>query len=146
MTVYQMTAKPVAKELLKGAGAAGIEICLEGSGAGGGADSAGRGCVTGIGRAAVAAYTGDDATWSGDSGSVGGVGPSGRGEAGKSSQDDGGVGAEETAVVVSVVGGVVACRVAVCGVAGADSGERSSSLSSLWSRGNSASFPRRMIL
>jgi hypothetical protein len=128
----------------EGAGAAGVEIRLEGSGAG--ADSAGRGCVTGIGRAAVAARAGDDATWSGNSGSVGGVGTSGRGEAGKSSQDDGGVGAEETAVVIGVVGGVVACGVAICGVAGAYSGERSSSLSSLWSLSNSALFRLRLVL
>ncbi len=96
--------------------------------------------MTGIARAAVAARAGDDATWSGDSGSVGGVGASGRGEAGNPSQDDGGVEAEETAVVVGMVGGVVVCGVAVCGVARADSGERSSSLSSLYSRSNSALF------
>jgi hypothetical protein len=77
---------------------------------------------------------------------MGGVGASGRGEAGKSSQDDGDVGAEETAVVIGVVGGVEACGIAVCGVAGADSGERSSSLSSSWSLSSSPSFRRRLVL
>ncbi len=88
--------------------------------------STGRGGVTSNVCAAIAAHAGDDATWSGDSSSVGGVGVSGEGEAGTPSHGDGGIEGEGMAVVVGVVGGVVACGVADGGVAGAYSGERSS--------------------
>jgi hypothetical protein len=49
-------------------------------------------------------------------------------------------------VVVGVVGGVVACRVADGGVAGADNSERSSSFSFLGSQSSSTSFQRRLVL
>jgi hypothetical protein len=65
--------------------------------------------MAGIPRAAGAARAGDGATWSGDSGSVGGVGVSGGGEAGTPSHGDGGVKGGGTDVIVGVVGDVVAC-------------------------------------
>jgi hypothetical protein len=79
----------------------------------------------------ICACAGDGTTGSDDSGSVGGIGVSGGGEAGIPSHSNGGIEGERTAVVVGVVFGVVACGVADGGVARADSGERCSLFSSL---------------
>jgi hypothetical protein len=65
---------------------------------------------------------------SGDSGSVGRVGVSIRGEADTPSHGDGCVWGGGTDVVLGMVDAMVAC-----GVAEADSGERSTSFSSSWS-------------
>jgi hypothetical protein len=73
---------------------------------------------------------------SGDSGSMGGVGVTWRGEADTPSHDD--VSIERGGM--DVVVGVVACRVVNGGVAGADSGERSSSFSASLSQSSSTSF------
>ncbi len=92
---------------IEGAVAGGGEVRLDGSGAGGGADGAGRGGATGITCAATAAQAGDNATWSGDAGSVGGTGVSGRGEAGATSHGDGSIKEGEADVDVCIVGGKV---------------------------------------
>ncbi len=95
---------------VKGAGGGGgVGVRLEGSGTDGVADSTGEGSMAGISRAANAARAGDDATRSGDSPSVGGIGMSGGGEAGTPSHSDGGVEGGGTDVIVRVVGDVVAC-------------------------------------
>ncbi len=86
--------------------------------------------MTGVARAAVAVQAGDDAPRSGDSGSVG---VTWRGKADTPSHGDVGVEKGRMDGVVGVFGGVVACGVANGCVAGADSGERSSSFSSSWS-------------
>jgi hypothetical protein len=92
---------------IEGAGAGGGEVRLEGSGAKGGADGAGRGSATGITCAAAAAWAGDNATWSGDAGSVGGIGMSGRGEAVAPSHGDGSIEGGEADVDIGVVSGKV---------------------------------------
>jgi hypothetical protein len=97
-----------------------------------------------------------DALWSGDSGSLGGVGVSGGGEASAISGDEGGVDGGETDDVRGVDGGGVVGGIAdggvtgggvtAGGVAGADRGERSSLLTSSRSRSNSTSFRLRLVL
>jgi hypothetical protein len=93
----------------------------------------------------IAAPAVGDAMWSGESGSVGGVGMTWRGN----TPSHGGVGVEGdwSEDIAGVLGGVVACRVANGGVAGADSnnGERVSSSSSSWSRSNSKSFRQGLV-
>jgi hypothetical protein len=94
-----------------------------------------------------------DAMWSGDSGSLGGVGV---GEASALSGDKGGVEGGKTDAVVGVDGGEVVDGVADGsvadggvadgGIAGTDRGERSSSLSSSRSRCNSTLFHLRLVL
>jgi hypothetical protein len=128
-----------------GAGTCGV------LGGGGDGDVAESGNVDGGAVQAVG-----DALWSGDSGSLGGVGVSGGGEASAISGDEGGVDRGETdnvggvdggGVVGSIAdGGVTGGGITAGGVAGADKGERRSSLTSSRSRSNSTSFRLRLVL
>ncbi len=81
-------------------------------------------------RATNAAQAGSDAVWSGDTGSVGGAGVSGRDEAGSPFNGDGGVEGGKADDGIGVVGGKIAGCAANGGVAGTDRGERSNSFSS----------------
>jgi hypothetical protein len=110
MVAIQLAAiKMAMPSVLKALEGGGVGVRLEGSWADGIADSTGEGSMAGISRAANAARAGDDATRSGDSPSVGGIGMSGGGEAGTPSHSDGGVEGGGTDVIVRVVGDVVAC-------------------------------------
>ncbi len=86
-----------------------------------------------------------DATWSGESGSMGGVGMAWRGD----TPSHGGIGVEGDWAedVAGVLGGLVSCRVADGGVSGADSdnGEKVSLSFSSWSHNNSNSFRQRLF-
>jgi hypothetical protein len=114
---------------------------LEGTGAVGGANGAGRGSTT-----SMAARAGDDTMWSSDADSLGGAGVTKRGEANAPSYGNVGVEGGEADVDVGVVGGEAAGGVANGGVARADRGEKISSLSSSRSRSSSTSFCRRLVL
>jgi hypothetical protein len=86
-----------------------------------------------------------DATWIGESGSLGGVGMTWIGDT--PSHSCVGVEGDWSEEVVGVLGGGTACRVADGSVAGADSnsGERVSSSSSSWSHSSSNLFRRHLV-